>query len=177
VLGRLALGFIVAMTVGWVLGRLRSGELLRARAGTVEAHEVDEAEPRWRRFFGHLTGDVVFMARFLILGAALAAAIQTFVPRSIVDSVADLPVISLLAMMALAFVMSLCSESDAFVAASFTAFGPAPQLAFLVFGPMVDLKLAALYAGTYQKGFVRTVVIAVGATTLVATLWIQVIWG
>ena len=177
VLGRLALGFVVAMTVGWVLGRLRSGELLRARAGTVEAHEVDEAEPRWRRFFGHLTGDVVFMARFLILGAALAAAIQTFVPRSIVDSVAGLPVISLLAMMALAFVMSLCSESDAFVAASFTAFGPASQLAFLVFGPMVDLKLVALYAGTYQKGFVRTVVIAVAATTLAATLWIQVIWG
>lgn len=177
VLGRLALGFIVAMTVGWVMGRLGAGELLRARAGNVEAHEVDEAEARWRRFFGHLTGDVVFMARFLILGAALAAAIQTFVPRSIVDSVADLPVISLLAMMALAFVMSLCSESDAFVAASFTAFGPAPQLAFLVFGPMVDLKLVALYGGTYQKGFVRTVVIAVGATTLVATLWIQVIWG
>jgi uncharacterized membrane protein YraQ (UPF0718 family) len=177
VLGRLALGFIVAMTVGWVMGRLGAGELLRVRAGNVESHEVDEAEARWRRFFGHLTGDVVFMARFLILGAALAAAIQTFVPRSVVDSVADLPVISLLAMMVLAFVMSLCSESDAFVAASFTAFGPAPQLAFLVFGPMVDLKLAALYAGTYQKGFLRAVVIAVGATTLVATLWIQVIWG
>jgi hypothetical protein len=42
---------------------------------------------------------------------------------------------------------------------------------------MVDLKLAALYAGTYRTGFVRTIVIAVGATTLVATLWIQVIWG
>jgi hypothetical protein len=177
VLGRLALGFVVAMVVGWVMGRVRAGELLRARAGSVEAHEVDEAEPRWRRFFGHLTGDVVFMTRFLIMGAALAAAIQTFVPRSIVDGVASLPVLSLIAMMALAFVMSLCSESDAFVAASFTAFGPAPQLAFLVFGPMVDLKLAALYAGTYRRGFVRTVVIAVGATTLAATLWIQVIWG
>src|SRR5215207_5964403 len=106
VLGRLALGFIVAMTVGWVMGRLGAGELLRVRSGNVEAHEVDEAEARWRRFFGHLTGDVVFMARFLILGAALAAAIQTFVTRSVVDSVADLPVISLLAMMALAFVMS-----------------------------------------------------------------------
>lgn len=177
VLGRLALGFIVAMTVGWVLGRVRSGELLRARTGRVEAHEVDDRESRWRRFFGHLTGDVVFMARFLIMGAALAAAIQTFVPQSIVNRVASLPVLSLIAMMALAFVMSLCSESDAFVAASFTAFGPASQLAFLVFGPMVDLKLAALYVGTYQRGFLRTVVIAVGATTLVATMWIQVIWG
>jgi len=86
-------------------------------------------------------------------------------------------VLSLIAMMALAFVMSLCSESDAFVAASFTAFGPAPQLAFLVFGPMVDLKLVALYAGTYRRGFVRAVVITVGATTFVATSWIQVIWG
>ena len=177
VLGRLALGFIVAMTVGWVMGRVRSGELLRARPDQVEAHEIDEEEARWRRFFGHLTGDVVFMARFLIMGAALAASIQTFVPQSIVNSVASLPILSLIAMMALAFVMSLCSESDAFVAASFTAFGPASQLAFLVFGPMVDLKLAALYVGTYQRGFLRTVVIAVGATTLVATLWIQVIWG
>ena len=177
VLGRLALGFLVAMTVGWVMGRIRSGELLRERFGTAETLEVDHVEPRWRRFFGHLAGDVVFMARFLIVGAALAAAIQTFVPRSIVDSVASLPVLSLIAMMALAFVMSLCSESDAFVAASFTAFGPAAQLAFLVFGPMVDLKLAALYIGTYRPGFLRAVIVAAGATTLVSTLWIQVIVG
>ena len=177
VLGRLALGFLVAMTVGWVMGRLRSGELLRIRSGAPETLETGDDETQWRLFFDHLAGDASFMARFLIIGAALAAAIQTFVPRSIVDSVASLPVLSLLAMMALAFVMSLCSESDAFVAASFTAFGPSAQLAFLVFGPMVDLKLAALYMGTYRRGFLRTVVIASGATTLVCTLWIQVIWG
>jgi uncharacterized membrane protein YraQ (UPF0718 family) len=99
------------------------------------------------------------------------------VPQSIVDNVANLPILSLLAMMALAFLMSLCSESDAFVAASFVAFGPAAQLAFLVSGPMLDMKLGALYIGTYSKGFFRTVLVAVTATTLVATLWIQVIWG
>ena len=177
VLGRLALGFIVAMAVGWVLGAVRGDQLLKQRDAEVEAHEVDAAERRWRRFFGHLTGDIVFMARFLILGAAIAAAVQTFIPQSILNGVANLPILSLIAMMALAFIMSLCSESDAFVAASFTAFGPAPQLAFLVFGPMVDLKLGALYVGTYERGFFRMVVIAVGATTLAATLWIQVFFG
>ena len=80
-------------------------------------------------------------------------------------------------MMALAYLMSLCSESDAFVAASFVAFGPGAQLAFLVFGPMVDTKLTALYVGTYSAGFFRTVAITVTATTLVATLWIQVVFG
>jgi uncharacterized protein len=177
VLGRLGLGFIVAMAVGWVVGTLRSSELLRARDADVEAHEVQEGEARWRRFFGHLTGDIVFMARFLIMGAAIAAAVQTFVPQSIVNGLANLPILSLVAMMGLAFIMSLCSESDAFVAASFTAFGPAAQLAFLVFGPMVDLKLGALYVGTYERGFFRTVVLVVGATTLVLTLWLQVVFG
>lgn len=177
VIGRFMLGFIVAMAVGWVVGRVRAGEFLRARDVDTEAHEVRQEEPRWARFFGHLTGDVVFMARFLILGAAIAAAVQTFVPQSIVDRVASLPVLSLVAMMALAFLMSLCSESDAFVAASFVSFGPAAQLAFLVAGPMVDTKLSALYVGTYERGFLRVVILAVGAATLVATMWVQVVFG
>ena len=80
-------------------------------------------------------------------------------------------------MMALAFLLSLCSESDAFVAASFVQFGPAAQLAFLVFGPMVDMKLGALYVGTYSRGFLRTVIVTVGAVTLAGTLWIKVVAG
>jgi uncharacterized membrane protein YraQ (UPF0718 family) len=177
VIGRLTLGFIVAMVVGWVVGGMSAGELLRPRPGEAEAREIEGEEPRWARFFSHLTGDFVFMGRFLILGAGIAAAVQTFVPQSIVDKVAGLPILSLVAMMALAFLMSLCSESDAFVAASFVAFGPAAQLAFLVSGPMIDLKLGALYMGTYRKGFLRTAMIAIFATTLVLTLWVQVVFG
>jgi uncharacterized membrane protein YraQ (UPF0718 family) len=176
VVGRVALGFVVAVAVGWVIGASRPAELLRHRP-ELETHEVDPTESRWRRFFGHLSGDVVFMGRFLILGAAIAAAIQTFVPQTVLDGVAQLPVLSLVAMMALAYLMSLCSESDAFVAASFVAFGPAAQLAFLVFGPMVDTKLTALYIGTYSRGFFRTVVVAVAAVTLAGCLWIEVTVG
>jgi uncharacterized membrane protein YraQ (UPF0718 family) len=174
--GRFLLGLAVAVVVGWVIGARRPEDLLR-RSTSIEAHEVADADARWQRFFGHLSGDVVFMARFLIVGAAIAATIQTFVPQTIVDGLASLPVLSLVAMMALAYLMSLCSESDAFVAASFVSFGPGPQLAFLVFGPMVDTKLTALYIGTYNRGFFRTVLVTVAATTLVATLWIEVIFG
>lgn len=178
VLGRMGLGFLVAVAVGWVIGATRKEDLLRARPDDDDMDsEAGDDESRWTRFASHLTGDFLFMGRFLVLGAAIAAAVQTFVPQTIVGKVANLPVLSLVAMMALAFLMSLCSESDAFVAASFTQFGPAAQLAFLVCGPMIDLKLGALYAGTYSKGFLRTVVVTVVAVTLVGTLWLQVVFG
>ena len=178
VLGRMALGFLVAVAVGWVVGNTRKEDLLKPRPDEDDVDvEVGPDEPRWPRFVSHLSGDFFFMGRFLVMGAAIAAAVQTFVPQTIVSSVANLPVLSLLAMMGLAFLMSLCSESDAFVAASFTQFGPAAQLAFLVSGPMIDLKLGALYAGTYSKGFVRTVTVTVVAVTLVGTLWLQVVFG
>jgi len=117
------------------------------------------------------------MGRYLLLGATIAAAIQTFLPASVLSSLADLPVLSVVAMMALAAALSLCSESDAFVAASFAPFGVSAQLGFLVFGPMVDAKLLALYAGTFRRGFVRLVVITAAAATLVGALWIGVLFG
>ncbi len=178
VLGRMGLGFLVAVAVGWVIGATRKEDLLKTRPGGNEVDaEAGERESKWARFVSHLSGDFFFMGRFLVLGAGIAAAVQTFVPQTIVGKVANLPVLSLLAMMGLAFLMSLCSESDAFVAASFTQFGPAAQLAFLVSGPMIDLKLGALYAGTYSRGFVRTVVVTVVAVTLAGTLWLQVAFG
>ena len=177
VFGRMGLGFLVAVAVGWVVGATRKEDLLRPRPDDDQLDDPEAAEPRWARFSSHLTGDFLFMGRFLVLGAAIAAGVQTFIPQALVARISSLPILSLVAMMALAFLMSLCSESDAFVAASFTQFGPAAQLAFLVSGPMIDLKLAALYAGTYSKGFLRTVVVVVFAVTLVGTLWIQVLFG
>ncbi len=91
--------------------------------------------------------------------------------------VASTPALDIIVMMGLAFVLSLCSESDAFIAASFVQFGPAAQLAFLVSGPMIDFKLSALYLGTFRKSVVRTLVIVVVATTFVGAMWVQVFFG
>lgn len=176
VLGRAGLGLVAAVAVGWVVANKSKAELLRPRPGDAEHHHHDDGS-RSGAFFAHLSGDFLFMGRYLILGAVVAAALQTFVPQSVIGSVAGTPVVDLLAMMALAFVLSLCSESDAFVAASFVQFGPGAQLAFLVFGPMVDTKLGFLYTATFTRGFFRTVVISVAAVTLAGTLWIEVIAG
>ena len=177
--GRFALGMLVAIAVGSVIGNRSADELLKPNPQDVhERHlRVERPEARWRRFFSHLGNDFLFMGRYLILGVTIAAAIQTFLPASALTSVAGVPVVSIVVMMVLAAALSLCSESDAFVAASFVQFGPAAQLAFLVSGPMVDTKLLTLYAGTFRRGFVRAVVAVVFVTTLVSTLWLGVITG
>jgi uncharacterized protein len=179
VLGRAGLGFLVAMAVGYVISDESKEQLLRRRSLSRDAeHDHDhQQESKPRAFFGHLSSDFVFMGRFLVIGAMVAAALQTFVPQSIIGGVADTPVVNILAMMALAFLLSLCSESDAFVAASFVQFGVGGQLAFLVFGPMVDTKLGILYGATFRQGFFRTVVIVVTACTLVGCLWLEVLFG
>jgi uncharacterized membrane protein YraQ (UPF0718 family) len=177
--GRFLLGMLVAIAVGWVVGNRSKEQLLKPNPEEEHEHLLDPGRPeaRWRRFFVHLGNDFLFMGRYLLLGATIAAAIQTFLPTSVLTGVAARPVISVVAMMGLAAALSLCSESDAFVAASFVQFGPAAQLGFLVFGPMVDLKLVALYAGTFRRGFARTVVVVAAVATFVGALWVGVAFG
>jgi uncharacterized protein len=178
VLGRAGLGLLAAVAVGWVVAGRRTDELLRPRQELEDPH--DHAHPSRSRpaaFFEHLAGDFTFMGRYLVLGAAVAATMQTFVPQSIIGSVAGTPIVDLVAMMGLAFILSLCSESDAFVAASFVQFGSGAQLAFLVFGPMVDTKLGFLYSATFRRGFLPTTAVVVASVVLAGTLWIQVVAG
>ena len=86
---------------------------------------------------------------FLIIGAATAATLQTVVPRSVLDTVAGSGWSPCSRSAVLAVVMAICSEADAFIAASLTQFSLTARLAFMVVGPMVDVKLIALQAGTF----------------------------
>jgi uncharacterized membrane protein YraQ (UPF0718 family) len=119
------------------------------------------------------------MAKYLLIGASIAALVQTFLPQGLIAGLAAVPVIDTVGLMLFAVILSLCSESDAFIAASLggLGFGTSAQLAFLVFGPMVDLKLGAMYAGTFTAPTVRAIVAAAATVTLVGTLWIRVVTG
>lgn len=175
VLGRAGLGLVVAVAVGWVVAGRSKDELITPR--TAPEEHVHHDGSRMTSFFSHLSGDFTFMGRYLVVGAAVAATMQTFVPQSVIGGVARTPVVSLVAMMGLAFLLSLCSESDAFVAASFVQFGVGAQLAFLVFGPMMDTKLTFLYRGTFSKRFFNAAFITVATVTLAGTMWIEVLVG
>jgi uncharacterized membrane protein YraQ (UPF0718 family) len=174
VAGRAGLGLVVAVLVGFAVGRLRPGQLLRGRAQTGHDHDHDSLgrAERAGHLAQHVASDFLFMGKFIILGAAVAASIQTLVPQDLVNAVANIPLVAPVALMGLAFVLSLCSQADAFVAVSLTSFSPGSQLAFLVAGPMADTKLMLLYGGTFKPVFTfRLLVVTIPFLAVAALLF------
>jgi uncharacterized protein len=116
--------------------------------------------------------DLLQAGGFLIVGAATAATLQTVVPRNVLDTLAGAGPMAVAALAGLAVVMAICSEADAFVAASLTQFSLSARLAFMVVGPMVDVKLISLQAGTFGRDFALrfaplTLVVAVASSTVI----------
>lgn len=141
---------------GMVVARVGSGLAIAAVVGAVMAgppaprqssgHDHDQAhardgQPSWLAAVGTELGRT---GPTLALGAALAASIKAAIPTSALVALDHQPLIGAAALMLLAFVMSICSQADAFVAAALPV-GALPQLAFMVLGPVLDLRLAVLY--------------------------------
>jgi uncharacterized membrane protein YraQ (UPF0718 family) len=157
VAGRASLGLLAATTAGLAIGRTRSAELLRPRATAHDEHHHDKGASA---FSSHLVSDFLFMGKFIVLGAALSALVQATIPQSLVARLGGTQVLAALSLMAVAYALSLCSEADAFIAASFTSFTPGAQLAFLVLGPIADMKLTVLYGATFRGWFVPRLLLA-----------------
>jgi uncharacterized membrane protein YraQ (UPF0718 family) len=91
------------------------------------------------------------MGRYLVLGAALAAAMQVFIPQPALLAIGRGPLASVVVMMLLAVLLSVCSTVDAFIALGFAGiFSPGAILAFLVFGPMIDIKSIFMYGRVFR---------------------------
>jgi uncharacterized protein len=162
---RLVASLLASMAVGLVWVKLGREEWLgRARRGHV--HEGTTAQV----LVGTAQHDLLHAGGFLIVGAATAATLQTVVPRSVLDSVGGTAVLSVFALGALAVIMAICSEADAFIAASLTQFSLTARLAFMVVGPMVDVKLIALQAGTFSSRFAARFAPVTFAAALAAAL-------
>ncbi|WP_189856646.1 permease [Streptomyces poonensis] len=169
VLARLLASLAAASVMGWLWLLLGKEEWLRpAVRHTGHRH----GHSRWAEFRSGFQHDFLHAGGFLVVGAMAAATFNVAVPRSVLDTFADSPWLSVLFLAALAVVLAVCSEADAFVAASLSGFSPVARLTFMVVGPMVDLKLIALQAGTFGRAFAfrfsaATAVVAVLASALV----------
>jgi uncharacterized membrane protein YraQ (UPF0718 family) len=102
--------------------------------------------------FTHAMDDFLAVGHYLVIGAFIAALAQTYIDRSSFLSLTAMPVLSVVLMMALAVLLNLCSEADAFIAASFQGLMPMPaQMAFMLTGPMFDLKLLLMYQSVFKR--------------------------
>lgn len=117
------------------------------------------------------------MGKYLIIGCLLTAGIQTFMNHGSLAAIGERPLGSYLFMMGLAFVLSLCSTSDAFVASTFLHSFPAGSLlAFMVLGPMLDFKNSLMLLSLFKTRFALylffLIVSAVFTGSVLASLWL-----
>lgn len=122
----------------------------------------------------HAVDEFFDMGKYLIAGAFIAALFQTFLDRQILLTLGSDMWSSTLVMMAFAYVLSLCSEADAFVAASFSGtFTIGSIVAFLVYGPMLDLKNTIMLFAYFRAKFVLGFIIVVTIAVFVAIMLLQ----
>jgi uncharacterized membrane protein YraQ (UPF0718 family) len=164
---RFVASLAVAIMMGWLWLRFGKAEWLRPLM-----REHLHGATKFETFRRTATHDFLHAGGFLVIGAGVAAILDAAVPVSVMDSIADNPVLAILAMALLAVILCVCSEADAFIAASFTQFSPTAMLAFMVVGPMVDLKLVGMQAGIFGRRFAArfaptTFVMAVLTSSLV----------
>ena len=188
---RLSIGYLIAVGIGFIVHRLPAAAVLRAdiaspatsrkRAGlSISSAPDDQAPPQ---DFATLaaaaslpkklllavqsaTADFLDVAFFLIIGTAAASVFNTAVNQEIILPLATNPLPAILSMMGLAALLAVCSTTDAFIAASFSTFPFASKLAFLLFGPVFDLKLFWLYGILFRRRFIA--LLAIGLFLIIA---------
>ena len=170
VLARAVASLAVAVLMGWLWLRLGRNDWIRLP----RRPDLDDTS-KGRAFWAACRHDVMHAGGFLVLGAAAAATINVVVPEQWLQSLADRPVLSILALAVLAVLLSICSEADAFVAASLSQFSLTSRLVFLTVGPMVDLKLISMQTGIFGRRFAgrfapATFVLAIAVGTTVGAV-------
>jgi uncharacterized membrane protein YraQ (UPF0718 family) len=165
--GRIGFSLLVAIVVGTVFGLAEPSAVLRPgvlRSGVLESNPqtttavVSEQHPRprlrerLRRMLVIAADEFFEMGHFLVIGALLAALMQTFIPQASLLNLGQGPLFSVLVMIVLAILLSICSTVDAFIALAFAGtFSAGSILAFLVYGPMVDIKSTLMFLRVFRK--------------------------
>jgi uncharacterized membrane protein YraQ (UPF0718 family) len=177
---RMGLAFLVAVVIGLILYKFIKSNPLRINAATLQYSAtqnpayLEHGHKKGNRFFATLSqaaDDFFEMGKYLILGAMIAAGIQTFMARETLIAIGQGEYVSHFFMAGFAYILSLCSTSDAFVAASFaTTFSTGSLLTFLVFGPMLDIKNTLMMLAVFKTRFVLLLIGLIVVTVLTGSI-------
>ena len=195
VLTRMGMAYLVSVGTSLIVDRLHQkngDELLMPLAkppvkSPLSLDVIDEdngrdpSEMHWFKRASRISEtalhDFIDITVFLTIGELLAAFTRIWLTH---DAISELSrshiILAVLLMMALAVVLCLCSEADAFVAASFVTLRPAAKAAFLVLGPMLDLKLYMMYTRVFKPRLIWTIIISVVIQVFVYTMLLHGFW-
>lgn len=174
---RMGLGFFVAIMVAFMVSWIFKGNQLKASLHMPAPHSHIKKEAFSKRFWSMLTHSIdefFDMGKYLVLGAFLAAFVQTYMPAKALLEAGSGTVSATAIMMGLAYVLSLCSEADAFIGASFSSIFPTPAiLGFLIFGPMMDLKNTLMMLSVFRARFVLGVLTFIVSIVFITIMLVQ----
>jgi hypothetical protein len=176
---RMGLAFAVAALIGFIVyATVRKSPLrLSIKRENGEAHQLRTRGGRLGSVLVHTSDEFFEMGKYLIIGCLLTSGIQTFINHGSLTAIGEKPLGSYLFMMGLAYVLSLCSTSDAFVAATFLHTFPAGSLlAFMVLGPMLDFKNSLMLLSLFKTRFALylffLILSAVFIGSVLTSLWL-----
>ena len=166
---RLILGSLISLVIGIILGILfNKKDVIVNNEDSDECccHEHDECDcecEEYKNYFlsiiNHTALDLFEVVKYLMFGALIASIIQVALPRNILVMFNDNRILSVIALMLFAYLVSLCSTSDSFVGKSLlSSFSKSSIMAYLLLGPMIDIKNTIVLFGNYKKSFVFSLI-------------------
>jgi uncharacterized membrane protein YraQ (UPF0718 family) len=194
---RMGTGYAIAVGIGLLMSSLFKDNRTLLADGEHDAddryccnhhhdeHEhADAGEPaapllaRLAEAARHAADDFMDIGRYLVIGALIVGGVQGLLGRNLFVSVASQPAVAIPAMMTLAFVLGLCSEADAFVAASFQGLVPlSGQIAFLLLGPVLNIRLVLMYGRLFRKRAIAVLAVSSVLAVFLAGLCCKLVTG
>lgn len=170
---RLLFGILIALIIGIILGILYSKKEVVLNSEdkiNCECHDCEDTN-RFLSIIKHTGIDLFEVSKYLMFGALIASIIQVVLPRDILIMFNDNKILSVLALMLFAYLISLCSTSDSFVGKSLlSSFSKSSIIAYLLLGPMIDIKNTIVLLGNYKKSFVITLILLIFTTIFIFSI-------
>lgn len=169
---------IVAIALGVMLAFLVDDNILKEDAKPTHFH--DYSDKKWyQKIFlalAHAIDEFFDTGRYVVFGTLIASAMQIYLPTRVLTTIGHSPITAILVMMLLAFILSLCSEADAFIGASLlSTFGIAPVMAFLLIGPMIDIKNLMMMVNSFKTRFIVQFISVSSLIIIIYCLFVGVI--